>query len=197
MSKVLSTLSCLNHPKQTHHPWVYLPALLSLLLVFPRQHLAVRKILLYLYYLRFSVLQATPLYKTMFYYTGDKWCSPPTCSTSGMLGLMSSADSACCHVVGYITCYDGHKYSLGTRVRLQHKADSRNCLLSGFLSLKGLPPQPSAAPYPTGLVQEDPSSTNHAGLWAEKHISYWSYLHEPKRLTGAAKSHRWGCHHEW
>lgn len=61
--------------------------------VFPRQHLAVRKILLHLYYVRFSVLQATPLYKTMFYYTGDKWCSPPTCSTSGILGLMSSADS--------------------------------------------------------------------------------------------------------
>lgn len=97
------------------------------------------------------MLQATPLYKTMFYYTGDKWCSPPTCSTSGMLGLMKSADSACCHVVRYITSYDGHKYSLGTRVRLQHKADSRNCLLSGFLSVKGLPPQPSA-PYLGALI---------------------------------------------
>lgn len=52
----------------------------------------------------------------------------------------TGSDEQCrqCHVVGYITSYNGHKYSLGTRVRLQHKADSRNCLLSGFLSLKGL-----------------------------------------------------------
>lgn len=77
----------------------------------------------------------------------------------------TGSDEQCrqCHVVGYITSYNGHKYSLGTRVRLQHKADSRNCLLSGFLSLKGLPPQPSSAPYPTGLVREDPSSTTTQG----------------------------------